>query len=125
MIDPPTEPTSEAEASADPSSDEQPDGGFAVVDAFAPVAPDGDDGFADGTAGPPIGPQGMIPGRRRRPLAVERVAMRILATGGIIGVAVALGAVLGANHVSGWIIGLAVGLTSLALAALLWSSREV
>ena len=51
--------------------------------------------------------------------------MRVLATGGIIGIAVVLGAVLGANDVDGWIIGLVVGLTSVILAAVLWSSRQL
>jgi uncharacterized membrane protein len=67
----------------------------------------------------------MIPGRSRRRTKVERVAMRVLATGGIIGIAVALGAVLGAQDVAGWIVGLVVGLTSVILAAVLWSSRQL
>jgi hypothetical protein len=70
-------------------------------------------------------PQGMIPGRGRRRTKVERVSMRVLATGGIIGMDVALGAILVANNVSGWIVGLAVGLTSVILAAVLWSSRQL
>jgi hypothetical protein len=51
--------------------------------------------------------------------------MRVLATGGIIGFDVALGAILGANHVQGWISGLAIGLVSVLLAAVLWSSRQL
>ena len=51
--------------------------------------------------------------------------MRTLATGGIIGVAVALGAVLVGQDVAGWIVGLVIGLTSVILAALLWSSRQL
>ena len=35
--------------------------------------------------------------------------MRILATGGVIGIATLLGAVLVAQDVAGWIVGLAVG----------------
>jgi hypothetical protein len=69
--------------------------------------------------------QGMIPGRSRRRTKLERGSMRVLATGGIIGIATALGAVLVDNNVSGWIVGLAVGLTSVVLAALLWSSRQL
>lgn len=68
---------------------------------------------------------GMIPGRARRRTAFERVSMRVLSTGGVIGLATALGAVLGAQDVAGWVIGLAVGLTSVVLAAVLWSSRQV
>jgi hypothetical protein len=70
-------------------------------------------------------PQGMVPGRERRRTKVERGAMRLIATGGIIGIAVLLGAILGGQDVAGWIVGLVVGLTSVILAALLWSSRQL
>jgi len=70
-------------------------------------------------------PQGMVPGRERRRSKVERGAMRVVATGGIIGIAVVLGAVLVGQDVAGWIVGLVVGLTSVILAALLWSSRQL
>jgi hypothetical protein len=68
---------------------------------------------------------GMIPARRHRRSWFERMSMRILATGGIIGVDVALGAILTANNVQGWIVGLVVGLVSVILAAILWSSRQL
>lgn len=70
-------------------------------------------------------PQGMVPGRERRRTKLERGLMRLVATGGIIGIAVALGAVLVGQDVAGWIVGLVVGLTSVILAALLWSSRQL
>jgi hypothetical protein len=70
-------------------------------------------------------PQGMVPGRERRRTVVERGFMRIVATGGIIGIAAILGAVLVNQDVAGWIVGVAVGLTSVILAALLWSSRQL
>ncbi|MEZ5121144.1 MAG: hypothetical protein R2736_06155 [Solirubrobacterales bacterium] len=70
-------------------------------------------------------PQGMIPGRERRRTKVERGFMRLIATGGIVGIATALGAILVSQDVAGWIVGLAVGLTSVVLAALLWSSRQL
>ena len=70
-------------------------------------------------------PQGMVPARERRRTKVERGFMRLVATGGIIGVAVALGAVLVGQDVAGWIVGLVIGLTSVVLAALLWSSRQL
>jgi hypothetical protein len=70
-------------------------------------------------------PQGMIPARSRRRTKLERGSMRVLATGGIIGLATVLGAVLASQNVDGWIVGLAVGLTSVILAALLWSSRQL
>jgi uncharacterized membrane protein len=67
----------------------------------------------------------MVPGRERRRTKVERGAMRLIATGGIIGIAVVLGAILVGQDVAGWIVGLVVGLTSVILAALLWSSRQL
>jgi hypothetical protein len=73
----------------------------------------------------PERPQGMVPGRARRGTEVERVSMRVLATGGIIGIDVILGAVLVDQAVDGWIVGLVVGVTSVILAAVLWSSRQL
>jgi hypothetical protein len=70
-------------------------------------------------------PQGMVPGRDRRRTKVERGFMRIVATGGIVGIAVLLGAVLVGQDVAGWIVGLVIGLSSVILAALLWSSRQL
>ncbi|MBS1870812.1 MAG: hypothetical protein JSS99_14250 [Actinobacteria bacterium] len=67
----------------------------------------------------------MVPGRERRRTGIERGFMRLIATGGIIGVAVILGAVLVGQDVAGWIVGLVVGLVSVILAALLWSSRQL
>src|SRR5919197_4421390 len=70
-------------------------------------------------------PATMIPSRERRRWGVERVLMRLVATGGIVGIGVLLGAVLVSQDVAGWIVGLVVALTSVALAAVLWSSRQV
>jgi hypothetical protein len=70
-------------------------------------------------------PQGMVPARERRRTGIERGAMRVLATGGIVGIATILGAVLVDQDVAGWIVGAAVSLTSIVLAALLWSSRQL
>jgi hypothetical protein len=70
-------------------------------------------------------PQTMIPARARRRTKLERGSMRVLATGGIIGLATILGAILVGQDVAGWIVGLTVSLTSVILAALLWSSRQL
>ena len=70
-------------------------------------------------------PQGMVPGRERRRTWVERGAMRGIATFGIVGIGVVLGAVLGGQNVAGWIVGLVVSAVSMILAALLWSSRQL
>jgi len=67
----------------------------------------------------------MLPGRERRRTRVERGFMRLIATGGIIAIAVALGAILVGQDVAGWIVGLVIGVTSVVLAALLWSSRQL
>jgi hypothetical protein len=70
-------------------------------------------------------PQGMLPVRERRRSVVERGFVRIIATGGIVGITTILGAVLVSQDVAGWMVGLAVGLTAVILAALLWSSRQL
>jgi hypothetical protein len=70
-------------------------------------------------------PQGMVPGRQRRRTWVERGFMRLIATGGIVGIGVVLGAVLVGQDVAGWIVGLVVSVVSIVLAALLWSSRQL
>jgi protein-S-isoprenylcysteine O-methyltransferase Ste14 len=67
----------------------------------------------------------MVPARRTRRTSVERGFMRVVATGGVVGIGVALGAVLTHNNVAGWIIGLVVSVVSLLLAAILWSSRQL
>ena len=70
-------------------------------------------------------PQGIVPAQERRRTKVERGLMRLVATGGIVGIAVLLGAVLVGQDVDGWIVGLVIGLTSVILAAVLWSSRQL
>jgi protein-S-isoprenylcysteine O-methyltransferase Ste14 len=67
----------------------------------------------------------MLPGRQGRRFAVERVLVRLVATAGIVGVGVLLGAVLGSSNVQGWIMGLVVAIVSVVLSALLWSSRQL
>jgi hypothetical protein len=67
----------------------------------------------------------MLPGRQGRRFVVERVLIRLVATGGIVGIGVLLGAVLGSNNVQGWIMGLVIALVTVVLSALLWSSRQL
>lgn len=59
---------------------------------------------------------------RRQP---ESVFVRVVATAGIVGISVAVAAVLGTQSVAAWIVGLAVSLLSVVLAAVLWSSRTL
>ena len=67
----------------------------------------------------------MLPPRVGRRFAVERIFVRLVATTGIVGIGVGLGAALADNSVQGWIIGLVVALVSVILAAILWSSRQL
>jgi hypothetical protein len=64
----------------------------------------------------------MIPRRAGRPGA-ESIVVRLIATGGIIGIGTALAAILGSQDVHHWVTGLAVATVSVVLAAVLWSSR--
>jgi hypothetical protein len=67
----------------------------------------------------------MLPGRGRRRFGLERLLVRLIATGGVIGIGVALGAILASSNVQGWIIGLVVAGVSVVLSAILWSSRQL
>jgi hypothetical protein len=67
----------------------------------------------------------MLPGRERRTLGVERFLVRLVATAGIVGIGVVLGAILASSNVQGWIIGLVVAGVSVILSAILWSSRQL
>jgi protein-S-isoprenylcysteine O-methyltransferase Ste14 len=64
--------------------------------------------------------------RRSRPRrGVESAFVRLVATCGIVGICVAAAAIMGTQNVAAWIIGLAVSVASVVLAALLWSSRTL
>jgi hypothetical protein len=66
----------------------------------------------------------MLPQRGARP-ALESAFVRAIATGGVIAIGVALGAILTSQKVAGWIVGLVVALVSVILSAILWSSRRL
>ncbi len=57
--------------------------------------------------------------------APESVLVRVIATAGVAGIGTALGAILVAADVAGWIVGLAVSVLTVVLAALLWRSRTL
>ncbi len=81
--------------------------------------PDADAASADGP-----GAAGFLspsPGRRE----AESVLVRLVATVGVVAIGTLLGAILVANDVAGWIVGLATSLLTVALAALLWRSRTL
>lgn len=67
----------------------------------------------------------MLPGRDRRRFGLERILVRLVATGGVIGIGVVLAAILASSKVQGWIIGLVVAGVSVVLSAILWSSRQL
>jgi hypothetical protein len=67
----------------------------------------------------------MLPARERRRFGFERLMVRLVATCGIVGIGVALGAILASSNVQGWIIGLVVAIVSVVLSAILWSSRQL
>lgn len=69
--------------------------------------------------------ENMIPARGRRRFRAETLLMRIVATGGIVGIGVAISAIMTSQHAKGWITGLVVALVSVILSAVLWSSREL
>lgn len=82
----------------------------------------------DGVASPaPVGhtAPNMLPGRARRGTGLERFVVRLVATGGVIGIGVGIAAILAANKVQGWILGLVVASVSVVLSAILWSSRQM
>jgi hypothetical protein len=59
--------------------------------------------------------------RRRR---FESVLARVVVTAGIVGIGTALGAILIAADVAGWITGLVVSTVTVTLGAMLWRSRR-
>ena len=66
----------------------------------------------------------MIPSRSKR-LPLEAPLMRLVATAGIIGIGVVIAAIMTSQDSQGWLIGLVVSIVSVALAAILWSSRRL
>jgi hypothetical protein len=66
----------------------------------------------------------MIPNRRTR-LPLETPLMRVVATAGIVGIAVVIAAIMTSQDSAGWLVGLVVSIVSLVLAAVLWSSRRL
>jgi hypothetical protein len=76
-------------------------------------------------AGQPTGRGNMLPGRRVRRSLPERLLVRLVATCGIVGIGVAIGAIMVSSKSQGWIVGLVVSIVSVILAAILWSARTL
>jgi hypothetical protein len=81
------------------------------------------DGPDSGQLGP-SSPDGFLPASPARAKA-ESVAVRFIATGGVVGIGTAIGAIMSSGGAAGWIIALVVSLVSVVLAALLWRSRRL
>ncbi len=67
----------------------------------------------------------MLPGRERRRTGIERLFVRLVATGGIVAIGVAIAAIMVSSKSQGWIVGLVVSVVTVVLAAILWSSRQL
>ncbi len=67
----------------------------------------------------------MLPPRERRRSGFERLVVRLIATCGIVGIGVAIAAIMVSSNSKGWLVGLVVSIVSVVLAALLWSSRQL
>lgn len=65
-------------------------------------------------------------GPRGRPrMGIESAFVRLVATSGIVGIAVGIAAILGSQGTDAWVIGLVASGISVVLAAVLWSSRTL
>jgi protein-S-isoprenylcysteine O-methyltransferase Ste14 len=95
--------------------DEQPN-------AEEPVEPKSDAAEADPLDAPAV--PFLHHRTRTRPLA-ESAFVRVVATTGIVGICVAIAAILGTQSIHAWVIGLVVSVVSVILAAILWSSRTL
>jgi len=67
----------------------------------------------------------MLPGRERRRCGLERVLVRLIAPAGIVGIGVAIAAIMVSSKSQSWLIGVVVSGVSVILSAILWSSRSV
>ncbi len=64
--------------------------------------------------------------RRSAPrMRIEWLFVRLIATSGIVGVSVAIAAIMGTFSVQAWVIGLVASAVSVVLAGILWSSRTL
>jgi hypothetical protein len=67
----------------------------------------------------------MLPARERRRLGLERGAVRLIATCGVVAIGVAIAAIMISSGSQGWIVGLVVSIVSVVLSAVLWSSQRL
>jgi hypothetical protein len=67
----------------------------------------------------------MLPSRQGRGTGLERLLVRLIATCGVVGIGVAIGAIMASSKDKGWEIGLVVAIVSVILSGVLWSSRQL
>jgi hypothetical protein len=113
------DPAGASERAAD-SGEDAPEQAPPVEPSAEPSAPEHDE-----TVAHPSDPRNMLPQRERRRTRAERLLVRLVATGGIVGIGVAIAAIMVASNSRGWLVGLVVSIVSVVLAAILWSSRQV
>lgn len=78
---------------------------------------------AEDDLAPPAAP--FLDRRTRGRPRLESLFVRLVATCGVVGICVAVAAILGTQNVAAWVIGLVVSVASVILAAVLWSSRTL
>ena len=130
-----SEPSEPAWVSTDSAAEDDRSDAMVPVDpepAGAPAAP-----AEEPAGGPPTEPAAtsehhrraqspnMLPARETRRSSLERVLVRLIATAGIVGIGVAIAAIMVSSKSQGWVIGLVVSLVSVVLSAVLWSSRQL
>jgi hypothetical protein len=121
--DPPRSPHSDEpweEGAAAPASAGEASGQELAVPGSGEQSTDADSG-----RGGRHGARNMLPGRERRRLGLERLLVRLIATAGIVGIGVAIAAIMTSSNSQGWVIGVVVSAVSVVLSAILWSSRSV
>jgi hypothetical protein len=72
----------------------------------------------------PAAHEGFLPSQPER-YGSESILVRLVATIGVVAIGTAVGAILIANSIAGWISSLVVASVSVALAAVLWRSRRL
>ncbi len=93
-----------------------------------PGTADPDAEYEQAAVGEPPGrmrSENMLPQRPRRRLVLETLLVRLIATGGVIGIGVAIAAIMVSSNSKGWLVGLVVSIVTVVLSAILWSSRQV
>lgn len=67
----------------------------------------------------------MLPAREKRRSVFERLIVRLIATAGVVGIGVAIAAIMVSSKSQGWVVGLVVSIVTVVLSGLLWSSRQL